>query len=1316
MADEFALNAEMTLDTSGFIRSLNQSEDAIRDFQNGLSQMSSSLDDVEAHEEEGNKGLKSWGIDLEKFTSKGKSLLSDFGLDVDKLASKFGTTAPMLTGIVAVTSALAKLGEEMDEARKEIAIGTGAIGDALNDLEKSSNKALVRGVGTSVKKTGKLIADLNTRFASTGKELEDLAVDFGDFAQVTGVDLDSAVNNVADVMARWDVPLENSKDLMNQLAKASQLSGASVDELMSSVKQGQTYFQQFGYNLTESVALLSSFKRNGIQTETVMAGLRTAMAKFSAEGRDAKEAFAEVTKRIKDTDDETEALNLAVETFGNKAGPEMFNAIRKGSADVENFTEELRNAGTTIEDTSKASRTSKDAMTDLTNALKGTFGGLGQAVTSIFKNIIDSLTEVVRFISPLITPIVNVIKKVVTEIAELVSWVFREVNSLMNSNASNWSTFITILNDVGEKLEDIFGDFIDIFKQAFGIIFDIMGGRWESATIRFKLLFLKLARAVTGIADAIANIFIELGNKISEVIGKSWDKVSGFFKNWIKYSPKFMLTAAGFSEEMADKLKSLNEQQLDAFVGNVGDMLAEGKLKVEKLNLAETWVQADGKTINQSIAELEKELEKIKGTTSDIKDLGSKPLFSGTGLNVAGIGEDGLTGGVGEKEVESIEWLQKRLQQQLDLVTEIKEKKLEALREEGAGQEKLDKLNEEYAKQQIELFTQIQNLKMEKDMESLANFKNAEEEKERLLEYYAEEGKKYEIEVTQNKIKEKEKLEDDSAKKIAELKEEWENKTESQKLTMLDNEEKMLLSLARTELEKDVVSLDYTKKRHALEMERLEKERESALLAVQQIPELVEQVNAYYDNEKARLEGQMALEEKAFNEKQQQTEKTWKDYKDKALKALKTVSNAIKNIGSVMKSVMGKVVSLTKKGFSATVKIFTKLFNFDNDEMLNNLLAWEDKVLTFFVEGAQKIPAFVSSALQSVRVLTENILGSLSEGGIRNAITNMIESIAKELPVIIKNIAEILTIIFDSVVKGLKDNIKDIVKVIVQVIKSIIKQLPVILPIIIEGIISLVEGLLDVLEELVDDGEAMETLENMIASLIQQLVESGLKNLPKAVKIIVKLIVTLVKAVVKAIVSIIRDTDWSAVWGEFKRVGGNFVSGIWDGIKAGASWLWDKIKSFFSSIWDWISGFFSDLWEKIKQAIQEIIDKIKGAVSGAVENVGSGVSGFFENIGSGIKSVGNKIVSGVKSFFGFANGTDNAPRGVALVGEEGPELVRFHGGEQVVPAPQTRQILGGGNSGSVFNVTFNNTQDTTAFAMMKQMKGWQRSLAFNAVI
>lgn len=52
----------------------------------------------------------------------------------------------------------------------------------------------------------------------------------------------------------------------------------------------------------------------------------------------------------------------------------------------------------------------------------------------------------------------------------------------------------------------------------------------------------------------------------------------------------------------------------------------------------------------------------------------------------------------------------------------------------------------------------------------------------------------------------------------------------------------------------------------------------------------------------------------------------------------------------------------------------------------------------------------------------------------------------------------------------------------------------------------------------------------------------------------------------------------------------------------------------------------------------------------------------------------------------FASGTNYAPRGLALVGENGPELVKMNGGEQVIPAGQTAAMLngdalgGGGNS------------------------------------
>ena len=83
----------------------------------------------------------------------------------------------------------------------------------------------------------------------------------------------------------------------------------------------------------------------------------------------------------------------------------------------------------------------------------------------------------------------------------------------------------------------------------------------------------------------------------------------------------------------------------------------------------------------------------------------------------------------------------------------------------------------------------------------------------------------------------------------------------------------------------------------------------------------------------------------------------------------------------------------------------------------------------------------------------------------------------------------------------------------------------------------------------------------------------------------------------------------------------------------------------------------------------------------------------------------------------LADGTNNARKGLTLVGEAGPELVNFRGGEMVLNNRNTQKALDGmGGSTNNFNVVFNNTKDTTAFAMMQQLKAYNRQMAINGVL
>lgn len=1327
MSDEYSISANIELDTSGFTSGIESAQDAIKDFQDGISGIG---DNIEEQEKKGAGGLKDWGLDVEKFTSKGSSMFKSFGLDVDKLASKFGMSGPLMAGIAAVTAALVKLGQEMDEVTSTIAKGTGAIGDELFELDHNAKKALVDGVGVSVQETGQLIADLNTRLGLSGKELEEATVQFGHFAKVTGTDVKSAVNDVADVMKRWNVPAKKSKDLMNQLAKASQLSGASVTELMSSVKSGQTYLQQFGFNLSESVALLSSFKQNGIQTETVMTGMRTALAKFSSEGKNAKVAFAEVTKQIKEAGNETEAMQIAVETFGNRAGPEMFKSIREGSADFEKFTEEIRNVGTALDDTYEASRTSKDAMNDLKNALKGTFGDLGQSVTAVFKNIVDSITELVRFIEPVITPILRVVRTVVTKIAELVSYVVKEIRRNIEENSVAWQAWVKVLNDVGKSLEAIFGDIIGIFKDTFGLIFSLIGGRWEEAWIHAQLIFFRFARVIANVCNSIANLFGDLVNFIAKkVVGKFGDSFKNIYKNYINFSKRIGINFTGLD----DRVWNLDERQLSRVIDRVFEDFAEGKA-LDKVDFAKSW------GLNDKIDELESRLKELKGVTSQISDLGDVKLNFGESL-VDGFNLSEL----GKMEQESKVWLQKRLEQQLDNITKEKEAKLEALREEGASQEQLDQINNLYAENQIALYEKIQAMKKETDLESIKDLKNYEDEKLNLEEYYADEAEKYRISVMTNAYTAIEKAMDDSARKRYEMELSWIDKLDKQKDSSLDFQEKALKQLAQTDIEKEEVAFEYTKKRFELEMERMEKARQEALEEVKGYEELVQLVNQYYDTQKQLSEGNFKVEQMQHDERMKNlsvTESRWGKIFAGIKKGLKEVQKVIQSTTKIVKNVMSKVGELVSKGISLVKKGFLKLIEFDNDKMLDSLLEWEDKVLTFFTEGIHQIPAFIKSALQSIRVLTDNVFQLISGDDIKRELAEIVKAIAEELPAIIDNIGNIISTLIEVVVDGLDENLESIINAIVMVVKKIVKLLPKIIPRLVDGIVMLMEGLLDALLELLDDDEAMDNLVDAIVYAIQRIFESILKNLPKIIKAIVKIIWYLIKAVVKAIISIIKDTDWKGVWNAIKAWFGE----IWDKITSWFSSLWSKvkgwfesignhIKNFFGAIGDWFKNFFakigewfSSAWEGLKSffgAIGDWFKDIWDTVSGWAEKIGDKMGQFFGLFSKENKSTGSHVAKGILGvltggisniFTGFASGTENAPSGLAVVGEEGPELVNFRGGEQVIPAPQTKQMLQSGSGGSIFNVTFNNTVDTTAFTMMKQMKGWQRSLAFNAVI
>ncbi|MFC2756982.1 tape measure protein [Propionibacterium acidifaciens] len=74
-------------------------------------------------------------------------------------------------------------------------------------------------------------------------------------------------------------------------------------------------------------------------------------------------------------------------------------------------------------------------------------------------------------------------------------------------------------------------------------------------------------------------------------------------------------------------------------------------------------------------------------------------------------------------------------------------------------------------------------------------------------------------------------------------------------------------------------------------------------------------------------------------------------------------------------------------------------------------------------------------------------------------------------------------------------------------------------------------------------------------------------------------------------------------------------------------------------------------------------------------------------------------------YVGYARGTSNARRGLAWVGENGPELIRFHGGEQVIPNDR----LGSAGAGATY--VFSPTYYDDGRSVRRDMEDWRHEMA-----
>ena len=200
--------------------------------------------------------------------------------------------------ILGIGAAVFKATETIDEAMATIQTGTGATGEALEQLEDDF-KAVFGSVPADAQTVASAIADLNTTLGLTGEPLQEAARTALELADAMGTDTATLINNTARSMQVFGKESEQVAPIMDKLFVASQDTGIGIDALTSNLQAYGPVLKNAGFSMDESIALFGQLHESGVDASRVFPGINAFLRKA------ADEAFPDYSKSIQEA---TEAL------------------------------------------------------------------------------------------------------------------------------------------------------------------------------------------------------------------------------------------------------------------------------------------------------------------------------------------------------------------------------------------------------------------------------------------------------------------------------------------------------------------------------------------------------------------------------------------------------------------------------------------------------------------------------------------------------------------------------------------------------------------------------------------------------------------------------------------------------------------------------------------------------------------------------------------------------------------------------------------------------------------------------------------------
>lgn len=497
-------------------------------------------------------------------------------------------------GVVAATgAALLAIGGQFDDAYDTIQTGTGATGDALEGL-KDVFRDVVADVPTDFASAADAITLLNQRLELTGRPLEALSEQFLELSRITDTDLRGNIDSVTRAFGDWSVATGQQSETLDRFFRASQASGVAVSDLAEGVVQFGSPLRQLGFSLDESIALFASFGEAGVNTSTVMSGMRQAVKNFAsglAENELGVTSFSDVLWQVEHG---MFTLSDAMTLFGARAGADMFAALQEGRFDLEAFLEVMRGTGDGINETADKTRDFGESFEVIRNnimlllegpasalmgwvsSIAGEFetlvqvlqaGGVGAAIATIRDNfaglgpglqavvigaaILGGVLLLLAAKAAIAAIAVLAIPIAIAALAAGLVWAYNNFEGFREvvDSVVSWITgtaipaiveFAGIVRDAFSNVDwgQVWDTVVTAVTNAFNTIRGVLasvdwGGIWANVSTTAVAAFNTIQGVVTTVISVVQGLWSVFGDTIISLAQTAWGTVTGIIQNAI---------------------------------------------------------------------------------------------------------------------------------------------------------------------------------------------------------------------------------------------------------------------------------------------------------------------------------------------------------------------------------------------------------------------------------------------------------------------------------------------------------------------------------------------------------------------------------------------------------------------------------------------------------------------------------------------------------------------------------------------------------------------------------------------------------------